>query len=141
MYCTVGDILQIPMLQNQVSLDEELILKYIAEAELIINGMCKSKGFASVVPFVVVPDEIRMVAIKMTVGLMLKELKSLVNVDDSNMYAIQEYYKDAWNLLKAFTDGKMYITDPTDVASFPGSANFKAGIDYTSEDYDRPWEL
>jgi hypothetical protein len=138
MYCTVESVRDIPIIKEQQTLREETISEYIGQAQMYIDMICRKKGFTEV-PFTDVPAEIEMICKKLTVCFMLREVKSLMNVEDSNMYAISDYCKEAFKLLDGVQQGKLNITDPEIGEEHPGGALFYQGIDHTSDESERPW--
>ena len=144
-YCTAADIQSIPAFIWQ-DIEESVIETYINQAQMIIDMHCRSHGFPAV-PFTTVPEEIKMICIKMTICQMLHEVKGLKGVDDANIYQIQEYCKEAHRLLSGVQVGKLNMTDPVVDGEHPGGGSYTAGIDWDviddpdDPDYKKPWEL
>lgn len=145
MYCTVADIQSIKSMSTQ-SVDEETIENYINQAQLIIDMHCRTHGFATV-PFSPVPEEIKMICIKMTICQMLHEVKGLQGVDDANIYQIEAYCKEAHKLLLGVQSGKLLLNEHVVDETHPGGAMYSEGIDWDviydpdDPDYKKPWEL
>ena len=129
-YCTVDEVRKIPAFRAFTSgggFRDEEITPYIDRATNMINSYLRER--VPGIPFAVgsIPPEINDVCIRITICLAIQELKTVHGEDDSGMYAIELYCKDAYRYLTDLSKGQAVIEVDEEDEEYDTQRFFNAG--------------